>query len=62
MAAAWTEPVSFVRVVASLIPRDIEITVTTAKAERLSDDDLAGYLEGPNSENPSEAQEDAEVL
>jgi hypothetical protein len=42
MAAAWTEPVSFVRVVASLMPKELEATtITVAQAERMSDDELA---------------------
>jgi hypothetical protein len=42
MAAAWTEPVSFVRVVASLMPKELEATtITVVHAERMSDDELA---------------------
>jgi hypothetical protein len=41
MTAAWTHPVEFVRVVASLIPRELEATATVVHAERMSDDELA---------------------
>jgi hypothetical protein len=59
---AMTEPSVFVRVVAGLMPKDIEITVTLAKAERLSDNDLAGYLERPDSPDIIEAQASEEAL
>ena len=55
MTTALTEPSVFVRVVASLMPRDIEVTISAAKAERLSDDDLAGYLEEADSGDFSQA-------
>ena len=39
MAAAWTEPVSFVRVAASLMPKELEATtITVVHAERMSDE------------------------
>ena len=41
MTAAWTHPLEFVRVVASLIPRELEATATVVHAERMSDDELA---------------------
>ena len=41
MTAAWTHPVEFVRVVASLVPKELEATVTVVNAERMSDDELA---------------------
>jgi hypothetical protein len=62
MTAALTDPVAYLRVAASLIPKEIEITVTSKTAERLSDDDLAGYLEGPDSADTIEAQANEEVL
>ena len=39
MTAAWTHPVEFVRVVASLVPRELEAT-TTVHMERMSDAQL----------------------
>ena len=62
MTAALTDPVAYLRVAASLIPREIDITVTTQTAERLSDDDLAGYLEGPDSADPAQAPESEETI
>jgi len=41
MTAARTHPVEFVRVVASLIPRELEATATVVHTERMSDDELA---------------------
>jgi hypothetical protein len=38
--AAYTSPVEFIKVVASLMPRDVEVTVTQIKAEQMSDDQL----------------------
>ena len=37
---AMTQPVEFIRVVASLMPRDVEVTIAHVKAERMSDDQL----------------------
>ena len=41
MTAAWTHPVEFVRVVASLMPKDVEVLVPHVRAERMTDDELA---------------------
>jgi hypothetical protein len=41
MTAAWTHPLEFVRVVAQLMPKDVEVTATNIRAERMSDDELA---------------------
>ena len=43
MTAAWTHPVEFVRVVASLIPRELEATITTV-TERMSDAQLDALI------------------
>ena len=50
MTAAWTEPVSFVRVVASLVPRELEAPVTVVHAERMSDDELAAIASQGSSD------------
>jgi hypothetical protein len=42
MTAAWTHPVEFVRVVASLIPRELEATATVT--ERMSDAQLEAII------------------
>ena len=53
MTAAWTHPVEFVRVVASLIPRELEATATVVHAERMSDDELAA-IASQGGEDPME--------
>ena len=61
MTAALTDPVSFVRVVASLMPREPEATVTVVHAERMSDDELAA-IACQGGEDPLAEEEDAETL
>ena len=62
MAAAWTHPVEFVRVVASLIPRELE--ATTPVAERMSNAQLealiARDIEG--GLDPAATDEDAQII
>ena len=43
LAAAWTDPVAYVRVVASLMPRELEATVTPV-TERMSDAQLEAII------------------
>ncbi|MGC1749304.1 MAG: DUF5681 domain-containing protein [Pseudolabrys sp.] len=43
MTAAWTHPVEFVRVVASLIPRELEATITPVTA-RMYDGQLDAII------------------
>ena len=43
MTAAWTHPVEFVRVVASLIPRELEATIPTVP-ERMSNAQLEAII------------------
>jgi len=43
MTAAWTRPVEFVRLVASLMPRELEAT-TTPVMERMSDAQLEAII------------------
>ena len=43
MTAAWTHPVEFVRVVASLMPRELE-AITTVHMERMSDAQLEAII------------------
>ena len=61
MTAAWTDPVGFVRVVASLIPRELEATATVVHADRMSDDELAA-IACQGGEDPLAAEEDEEIL
>jgi hypothetical protein len=44
LAAAWTDPVAYVRVVASLIPRELETTITPVAMERMSDAQLEAII------------------
>ena len=43
MTLAWTDPGSFVRVVASLIPKELEATITPV-TERMSDAQLEAII------------------
>jgi hypothetical protein len=61
MTAALTDPVSFVRVVASLMPKELEATRTVVNAERMSDDELAA-IACQGGEDPLAAEEDEEIL
>jgi hypothetical protein len=61
MTAAWTDPVGFVRVVASLIPRELEATATVFHAERMSDDELAAIACQGGEDLMAEEQDEAEV-
>jgi hypothetical protein len=44
LAAAWTDLVAYVRVVASLVPEDIEVTVTNVHLERMTTRELEALL------------------
>ena len=63
MTMAWTHPVEFVRVVASLMPRELEATIPTAP-ERMSDAQLealiARGIEG--GLDPAAPDEDAKII
>jgi Family of unknown function (DUF5681) len=63
MTAAWTDPVAYVRLVASLIPRELEATITpdpermsTAQLEAL----IARGIEG--SLDPAATDQDAQII
>jgi Family of unknown function (DUF5681) len=43
LAAAWTDPVAYVRVVASLVPRELEATITPV-TERMSTAQLEAII------------------
>ena len=45
MSATWTNPTDFVRVVAQLMPKDVEVTVTNIRAERMSTNELEALIE-----------------
>ena len=62
MTVAWTSPAEFVRVVASLMPRDVDVTVTNIRAERMTSRELESLIEQHSGvgEDPLEAQKDSE--
>ena len=64
MTAAWTHPVDFVRIVAQLIPKDVEATVTNIPAERMSTNELEALIERHRDvgEDPLEAEKDPEEV
>lgn len=61
LTMAWTDPGAYVRVVASLMPKEIEATVTVQLAERMGDDELAA-IAVKGSADPLEAPQDEEIL
>ena len=61
MTAAITDPVSYVRMVASLMPRELEATATVVHADRMSDDELAA-IACQGGENPLATEEDEETF
>ena len=63
MTVAWTHPLEFVRLVASLIPRELEATITPV-AERMSDAQLEAIIaRGLQSGlDPAETDEDEQII
>jgi hypothetical protein len=62
MAMAWTDPVAFVRLVASLIPRELEAPITPV-AERMSDAQLIAIARGLQSGlDPAATDEDEQII
>ena len=64
MTAAWTHPVDFVRLVAQLIPKDVEVTATNIRLERMSSDELEALIERHSDvgQDPLEAEKDPEEV
>ena len=64
MTVAWTHPVEFVRIVAQLMPKDVEATVTNIRAERMSTSELEALIEKYRDvgEDPLEAEKDPEEV
>ena len=60
MTAAWTHPVEFVRVVASLIPRELEATITPV-TERMSDAQLEAIIARDIEGGPDPAAPDQDA-
>ena len=63
MTAAWTDPVGFVRMVASLIPRELEATTPTV-TERMSDAQLEALIAQSIQDglDPAATDEDAQII
>jgi hypothetical protein len=56
MTAAWTHPIEFVRVVAGLMPKEMQATIPDVHLERLSNAELASIIaEGLSSGMDPEA-------
>ena len=64
MTVAWTHPVEFVRVVAQLMPKDVDVTVTNIRAERMKSSELEALIEqyGGMAQDPLEAEKDSEEV
>ena len=64
MTAAWTHPVEFVRVVAQLMPKDVELTATNIRAERMKSSELEALIEqyGGMAQDPLEAEKDSDEV
>jgi len=64
MTAAWTHPVEFVRVVAQLMPKDVEVTATNIRAERMTSGELERLIEEHSGmvQDPLEAEKDPEEV
>ena len=64
MAMAWTQPVEFVRLVAQFILKDVEVTETNIRAERMSTSELEALIERHRDvgEDPLEAEKDPEEV
>ena len=64
MTAAWTHPVDFVRIVAQLMPKDVDVTVTNIRAERMKSSELEALIEqyGGMAQDPLEAEKDSEEV
>ena len=64
MTAAWTYPVEFVRVVAQLMPKDVEVTATNIRAERMKSSELEALIEqyGGMAQDPLEAEKDSDEV
>ena len=64
MSAALTHPLEFVRVVAQLMPKDVEVTVTNIRAERMTSGELERLIEEHSGmvQDPLEAEKDSEGI
>ena len=63
MTAAWTHPLEFVRLVASLMPRELEATITPVAMERMSNAQLEAIIaQGLQSGLDPATDEDAQII
>jgi len=64
MSAALTHPLEFVRMVAQLMPKDVEATATNIRAERMSSSELRSLIEEYRgaARDALEAQQDPEEV
>ena len=59
---AWTDPSTYLKVIASIVPKDIEVTVTDTRLERMSTSEIENALRElrarrEDADDPLEAQE-----
>ena len=64
MSAALTHPLEFVRIVAQLMPKDVEVTATNIRAERMSSSEIRSLIEEYRgaARDALEAQQDPEEV
>jgi hypothetical protein len=63
LASAWTNPTDFVRIVANLMPREMEMTATNVKLERMSDQQLYALIASLQAGlDPASEEQDAQVI
>jgi len=64
MSAALTHPLEFVRMVAQLMPKDVDVTVTNIRAERMKSSELEALIKqyGGMAQDPLEAEKDSEEV
>jgi hypothetical protein len=61
MAAAWTKPAEFVKVAASLMPKEVDQTITTINMDRMTDEQLAAIAFGSSGPPLEEAEDEGAV-
>ena len=61
MAAAWTKPAEFVKVAASLMPKEVDQTITTINMDRMTDKQLAAIAFGSSGPPLEEAEDEGAV-
>jgi hypothetical protein len=59
--AAFLHPLDFVRVVANLMPKEMQATVTTVHLERMNDDELIGVIR-QSGLDPAAPEQDEEII